>query len=113
MQIQEAINPQDCNIYEVLTHIAYSRIMMTREHRAEVGRRRIEDEYDAKVAAFLDFVLGHYVESGVQSFDRSKLPDYVKLKFGSLTEGSAALGGMEQITSSYVGFQRHVYRPSN
>ena len=113
MQIKEAINAQDSDIYDVLGHIAYSRNMITRAHRAEVGRRRIEDEYDAKVAAFLDFVLGHYVETGVESLDRSKLPDYLKLKFGTLGEGQAALGGMDQVVSSYVGFQRHMYTPSN
>ena len=65
------------------------------------------------VAAFPDFVLGHYVETGVESLDRSKLPDYLKLKFGTLGEGQAALGGMDQVVSSYVSFQRHMYTPSN
>jgi hypothetical protein len=30
------------DIYDVLGHIAYSRNMMTRAHRAEVGKRRID-----------------------------------------------------------------------
>ena len=71
MGIKDAINAQDSDIYDVLAHIAYSRNMMTREHRAEVGRRRIEDSYDEKLAAFLDFVLDHYIETGVESLDRS------------------------------------------
>ena len=70
-------------------------------------------EYDPKLAKFLDFVLGHYVESDAQSLDRSQLPDYVTLKFSTLSEGDAALGGMDQVITSYVGFQRHVYSPSN
>ena len=113
MQIKEAISGQDSDIYDVLAHIAYSRNMMTRQHRAEVGRRRVEVEYDAKLAAFLNFVLGHYVENGVEDLDRMKLPDYLKLKFGTLAEGGAALGGMDQVISSYVDFQRHIYSPSN
>ena len=113
MGIQDAINAQDSDIYDVLAHIAYPRNMMTREHRAEVGRRRIEDAYDEKLAAFLDFVLNHYVETGIESLDRSLLPDYLKLKYGTLLEGEEALGGIENITSSYIGFQRHLYAPSN
>ena len=113
MGIQDAINAQDSDIYDVLAHIAYSRNMMTREHRAEVGRRPIEDAYDEKLAAFLDFVLDHYVETGIESLDRSLLPDYLKLKYGTLLEGEEALGGIENITSSYIGFQRHLYAPSN
>ena len=113
MQIKEAINAEDSDVYDVLAHIAYSRNMLTRAHRAEAGMRRIEDIYDPKIASFLEFVLGHYVETGVESLDRSQLPDYLKLKFGTLGEGQAALGGMDLVVSSYVGFQRHMYTPSN
>lgn len=87
--------------------------MMTRKDRADVASLRVAMEYDPKLAKFLDFVLGHYVESDAQSLDRSQLPDYVKLKFSTLSEGGAALGGMDQVITSYVGFQRHVYSPSN
>jgi type I restriction enzyme R subunit len=113
MQIKEAINAEDSDVYDVLAHIAYSRNMLTRAHRAEAGMRRIEDIYDPKIASFLEFVLGHYVETGVESLDRSQLPDYLKLKFGTLGEGQAALGGMDLVVSSYVSFQRHMYTPSN
>jgi type I restriction enzyme R subunit len=113
MQIKEAINVQDCDIYDVLAHIAYPCSMLKRKDRAEVGSKRVAMEYDVKLAEFLDFVLGHYIESDVQSLDRSKLPDYLKLKFGTLSEGSAALGGMDQVISSYDGFQRHLYSLSN
>ena len=113
MQIKEAINAEDSDVYDVLAHIAYSRNMLTRAHRAEAGMRRIEDIYDPNIASFLEFVLGHYVETGVESLDRSQLPDYLKLKFGTLGEGQAALGGMDLVISSYAGFQRHMYTPSN
>lgn len=113
MQIKDAINAQDSDIYDVLGHIAYSRNMMTRAHRAEVGKRRIDVAYDEKIVTFLDFVLGHYVNNGVESLDRSQLPDYLKLKYGTLAEGSAALGGMEQVIDAYIGFQRQLYSPAN
>ena len=87
--------------------------MMTREHSAEVGTRSIEDAYDEKIAAFLDFVLDHYVETEVESLGRPMLPDYLKLRFDTLREGQEALCGLENITSSYVVFQRHLYAPSN
>ena len=113
MQIKDAINAQDSDVFDVLAYIAYSHNMMTRKHRAEVGRRRVEGAYDSKIAAFLDFVLGHYVDHGVEELDRSKLPDYLKLRYGTLNEGGAALGGMDQVISSYIEFQRHIYSPSN
>lgn len=113
LNIRDALDAADSDIFDVLTHIAYSRNMMSRAHRAEVGRRRIEGEYSEAVATFLDFVLGHYVENGVEELDRSKLPDYLRLRFGTLREGADALGGMDAVASTYSGFQRHLYRPSN
>jgi len=113
MQIKEAIDAKESDIYDVLVHIAYNRNMMTRQHRAEVGKRRIDSAYNDKIAGFLDFVLGHYVDTGVESLDRSQLPDYLKLKYGTLNEGGAALGGMDQVIDAYIGFQRQLYTPSN
>ena len=113
MQIKDAINAKDSDIYDVLAHVAYARNMITRAHRAEAGKRRIDVTYDEKIAAFLDFVLGHYVNTGVESLDRSQLPDYLKLKYGTLAEGGADLGGMEQVIDAYVGFQEQLYRPAN
>ena len=113
IQIKDAINAKDSDIYDVLGHIAYSRNMITREHRAEAGKRRIEVSYDDKIAGFLDFVLGHYVDTGVESLDRSQLPDYLKLKYGTLSEGGAALGGMQSVIDAYIGFQKQLYAPAN
>jgi len=40
MQIKDAINAQDCDIYDVLAHIAYSSSMMTRKDWADVASQR-------------------------------------------------------------------------
>jgi hypothetical protein len=65
------------------------------------------------MAAFLDYVLDSYVEHGEQNLDRSKLSDFVKLKFGTAKECSAELGGMPAVIEAFVGFQRQLYMPSN
>jgi type I restriction enzyme R subunit len=113
MLVKDAIDAKDSDIYDVLAHIAYSRNMMTRAHRAEAGKRRIDVTYDEKIATFLSFVLDTYVDTGVESLDRSQLPDYLRLKCGTLAEGEAALGGMEQVIDAYVGFQKQLYSPAN
>ena len=42
-----------------------------------------------------------------------QLPDYLKLKYGTLAEGGAALGGMQQVIDAYIGFQKQLYSPGN
>ena len=46
-----------------------------------------------------------------QSYGR--LADFARIKYGTLKECGADLGGMEAVISAFVGFQRHLYRPSN
>jgi type I restriction enzyme R subunit len=111
--VRETLMAGDSDMFDVLAHVAYNNSMRTREHRAEVGRRRVGDAYDAKTAAFLNYVLDSYVEQGEGNLDRSKLHDFVKLKFGTAKECAAELGGMPAVIDAFVGFQRHLYAPSN
>lgn len=112
-EVQKAMSAEDCDVFDVLSHIAYDRNMRTREHRAEVGRRRVEDQFDPKIAAFLDYILDSYVAHGVEDLDRSKLSDFARIRYGTLRECGAELGGMDAVIGAFVGFQRHLYTPSN
>ncbi len=112
-EVLKAMNAEASDIFDVLACIAYDRNMKTRQYRADVGRRRIEDQFDPKMIAFLDYVLESYVQHGAENLDRSKLSDYVKLKYGTAAECAADLGGMQGVVNGFIGFQRHLYAPSN
>lgn len=108
-QIQDCIDAEKSDLFDVLAYIAYETIPITREDRATIGRAVVSSTYDEKLAAFLDYVLGQYVESGVEDLDRDKLSDYLTIKFGSPVEGANTLGGIEKAIDSYIGFQAHLY----
>lgn len=108
-QIQDCIDAEKSDLFDVLAYIAYETVPITREDRATIGRAVVSSSYDEKLAAFLDYVLGQYVESGVEDLDRDKLSDYLTIKFGSPVEGANALGGIDKAIKSYIGFQAHLY----
>ncbi len=108
-QIRQAIMAEDSDLFDVLAHIAYATEPMTRQERADAGALAIKGNYDEKLAAFLTFVLGQYVEAGAEGLDRSNLPVFLQLKYGNPVDGAKALGGVEHVVGSYVGFQRHLY----
>jgi type I restriction enzyme R subunit len=108
-QIRQAIMAEDSDLFDVLAHIAYATELMTRQERAEVGAIAIKGHYDEKLVAFLTFVLGQYVEAGAEGLDRSNLPVFLQLKYGNPVDGAKALGGVENVAGSYVGFQKHLY----
>ena len=108
-QIRKAILADNSDLFDVLARIAFSTDLKTRAERAEQSASVINAQYDTKLAVFLNFVLGHYVESGAENLDRAKLPDYLKVKYGSTADAARQLGGSKAIGEAFVGFQKHLY----
>lgn len=111
MQIRTAILAEKSDLFDVLAYVAYASEPMTRAERVSMGAEEIGQAYDDKLAAFLNYVLGQYVETGVEDLDRSKPPDYLEIKFGSFADGARELGGAEAVAGAFLGFQKHLYAP--
>ena len=80
----------------------------TRRARAKVA---ISAHFNSKQQAFLDFVLAHYVEVGVDELDQEKLTPLLRLKYhDSIADAIADLGKPEEISKVFVGFQKYLYQ---
>ncbi len=92
-EMQKIIDAEKCDIFDVLTHVAYADVPLTREERAARAQISIKLQFDSKQQAFLDFVLGHYVNIGVEELDQAKLTPLLRLRYGSsLKDAMADLG---------------------
>jgi type I restriction enzyme R subunit len=70
----------------------------------------ITTHFKAKQQAFLDFVLSHYVNEGVQELSRDKLTPLLRLKYhDSISDAIADLGKPEEIWNVFAGFQKYLY----
>jgi len=59
---------------------------------------------------FLDFVLQHYVNVGVEELDQEKLTPLLRLRYhDSIADAVADLG--EEIGQVFAGFQKFLYEP--
>ncbi len=75
-----------------------------------MAKVEIENHFNAKQQAFLDFVLAHYVSEGVRELDQEKLTPLLRLKYNnSISDAIADLGRPEEIGSVFSGFQRYLY----
>jgi type I restriction enzyme R subunit len=57
----------------------------------------------------LDFVLFKYIDSGIEELDQAKLPELIQLKYSSFADATDVLGGVDEIRSLFMGFQKHLY----
>ena len=108
-EVERMVAAENSDLYDVLAYIAFALAPITRRERAEARRAGIFSQYDAKLRAFLDFVLSQYVKEGVGELDQAKLPHLLELKYRAVGDAAAQLGGVAAIREAFIGFQAHLY----
>jgi type I restriction enzyme R subunit len=110
-EMQKIIDAEKSDIFDVLAHVAYAVVPVTREVRAANAKVYINTQFSAKQQVFLDFVLSHYVTVGVEELDQDKLTPLLRLKYhDSLTDAVRDLGDPDKIKAVFAGFQKYLYQ---
>jgi type I restriction enzyme, R subunit len=109
LEMQRIIDAEKSDLFDVLAYVAYAMPTLTREERASNAKQAISTNFNAKQQQFLDFVLSHYVNVGVDELDQEKLTPLLKLKYhDSIMDAVADLG--EGIGQVFTGFQKFLYQ---
>ena len=108
-EIKAMINAERSDVFDVLAYIAFALAPITRAERVEGRRAHILARYDSNLAAFVDFVLAQYVAQGEAELDRDKLGSLLQLKYHTVNDAAAELGGVEVIRNTFVGFQPQLF----
>ena len=109
-EMQRMIDAEKSDLFDVLAHVAYALSPLSREERAAMARIQIMTHFNDKQQAFLDFVLAHYVHVGVEELDQEKLTPLLRLKYDSISDAIADLGGRaDEIGKVFAGFQKYLY----
>jgi type I restriction enzyme, R subunit len=109
-EMQRMIDAEKSDLFDVLAHVAYALSPLSREERAAMARVQIMTHFTDKQQAFLDFVLAHYVTVGVEELDQEKLTPLLRLKYDSISDAIADLGGRaDEIGRVFAGFQKYLY----
>ena len=72
-EMQAIISAEQSDLFDVLAHVAYALPPIPRKTRAQQARLTIHSRFSSKQQLFLNFVLQHYVSSGVQELAQEKL----------------------------------------
>ena len=103
------INAEKSDVFDVLAYIAFALAPITRSERVQARKGKIFTQYDGKLQAFLDFVLAQYINQGVEELDQDKLGHLLELKYHTVSDAAATLGGIPLIRDTFVGFQQYLY----
>ncbi len=110
LKMQELINAEDSDLFDVLRYIAYAKETVSRAARVETNKDNIYTLLNAQQREFVSYVLRNYVNVGVDELDVAKLSTVVTAKYGSLDAGQQKLGSMKDIQHTFIEFQEHLYK---
>ena len=108
-EVKAMIDAKASDLFDVLAYIAFALAPLTRAERVATHRTRILSGRDDKLAAFLDFVLAQYVAQGEEELDSDKLAPLLTLKYHTISDAAAELGGVPAIRNSFIGFQPELF----
>jgi len=110
--LQKLIDAEKSDLFDVLEYVLNSDIKpITREARVTAAQSSIVALLNHKQKEFIDFVLSKYIETGVEELDQEKLPLLLINKYKSLEDAKDVLGEAKNISSLFIEFQKHLYRP--
>ena len=109
LKLQEMIDADNCDLFDVLEYISYARKPITRVERVTNSRDNIHTFLNEKQRDFIDFVLRNYVQDGVDELDVANLSATLTSKYGSVYEAQKTLGTVDEIKRVFVDFQQYLY----
>ena len=107
-KIRSLINADDSDLLDVLEYISFNVEPIQRKERAERTKPYVST-LSVKQQEFINYVISLYIREGIDELGTSKLPEIMNMKYGSVQDGLAALGGMEMAKNTFYGFQRSLY----
>ena len=110
VKLQEMIDAENCDLFDVLEYISYSRKPITRIERVTNAESNIYTFLNEKQRDFISFVLRNYVQDGVDELDMGKLSTMLTSKYGGVHAAQQALGNVEDIQKVFVDFQQYLYK---
>ncbi len=110
--LQQLIAAENSDLFDVLEYVFDSNIKpITREARVAAAQANIFALLNAQQKEFIGFVLGKYIETGVEELEQAKLATLLAIKYHSLEDAKQVLGAVADISALFVEFQQHLYQP--
>ena len=113
LSIQELIDAQNSDLFDVLEFVKYALKPVTRKVRAAASRSIMEEGIESKQLEFVDFLVSQYVESGVGELEESKLETLLEIKYADVFNAVKVLGNGEvsKVRNLFLTFQKNLYLP--
>ncbi len=108
-QIRSLMDAEDCDLLDVLEYIAYQKRPVNRSTRVQKANLYTGKQTPEQMA-FIQYLASVYIKAGIDELEADRLPKLMTNKYGTIVEGTDALGGIEQAIWTFNHFQRSLYQ---
>jgi type I restriction enzyme, R subunit len=112
--LQAMVSGRDCDIFDVLSYIAFDKPLLRRTDRVEHVRGQspfLATYTHATARDLLEYILECYAERGIADLQRDSLSKLIQVRqLGSIREVGETFGGAEGLLGAYLGLQEEIYR---
>lgn len=107
--MRRLVDAPDSDLFDVLAYVLYTNPPKTRHDRAEGIRGGHLEDVSADLRSLLTGILQAYEDSGEDELATRKLGQFLIARYGSVTEGKAALGGLDRVKTAFRDMQARLY----
>ena len=109
-KLQELIEPQDSDLFDVLQFIIYAKTPISRATRVSTNKSNILNMVNPEQREFVEYVLRNYENVGIDELDDGKLSTVLEAKYGSIHAAQQKLGSTEEIQKLFLDLQENLYK---
>ena len=107
-RIRTLIDADNSDLLDVLEYISFNVEPIQRAERVQRTDPYVET-LTAQQQDFIKYVITLYIREGIEELGTSKLPEILKMKYGSVEDGTLAIGGSDVAKNTFYGFQKSLY----
>jgi type I restriction enzyme R subunit len=108
-QLRNAINADECDIYDILAYIKFNSKLIHRVERANNVRISCRSQFIETHHEFIDLILQQYVNNDFTELDQENLPELIKLRYHTVQDGYEALGSKDAAIYIFRKIQINLY----
>ncbi len=108
--IRHMVDAPHSDLFDVFSYILYDLPAKIRSDRAASVQTEGDVGNTDEMKALLLGILGAYERNGESELASNKLSEFMKARYGSVSEGKNQLGGLAAVKAAYLRLQETLYR---
>jgi type I restriction enzyme R subunit len=106
--LQQAIQADNSDVFDVLSFIAFDNKPVSRKLRIQNTQHYL-NTIATNQQEFINFVLSQYQNNGFEELSLDNLPRLLEVKYNSISDANALLGGLDNVKNTFIELQRCLY----